>query len=518
MAKKPLVKTFRKKAQFFSATAAVLALSLAGCSGSASNQAVVTGKGGSSISGTVELFDATAAHTISLSWDDDDYDAMIAAYESDSDKKWISADITIDGTLIENVGVRLKGNSSLRGLGGSQVGGMGGAPGGGMAPGGTGDGTVPTGVPTDMPTDMAGGRGGPGGKGPGGDGTMPTDMPTDWPTDMAAGGLGGGGGAPGGMGSSSDISADDPASLPLLIRFDKYVDNTDYEGLTELALRPGTPVLNEALALSVTAATGQATQRYAYTTYSVNGSETQTRLLLENPDEHYGESIDDGNSVVFKADAESSFSYQGDDLATYEDQFKQLNKEDSQDATPIVSFLKWMDEANDATFESELANWVDVDSFAKYTATQNLLANSDDMSGPGQNYYLSYNLTTKKISVISWDLNMALSGNATASPDDSLSMGGGGKGGATAGGGKGGNALKTRFLASTTFQTQYQSAYKELYEQVFGGGTAQSLLTTITASIPASDGLGKEEIAEKSATLATYLTQRSDALEKALAG
>ncbi|MGP9501990.1 CotH kinase family protein [Specibacter sp. AOP5-B1-6] len=67
---------------------------------------------------------------------------------------------------------------------------------------------------------------------------------------------------------------------------------------------------------------------------------------------------------------------------------------------------------------------MDADSFAKYTATQNLLANSDDMAGPGQNYYLSCDLTTKKISVISWDLNMALSGNATASPDESLSMGG----------------------------------------------------------------------------------------------
>lgn len=472
MAKKPLLKTFRKKAQFFCATAAVLALSLAGCSGSGA--AAVTGKGGTSITGSVGLFDATAAHTVSLAWDDDDYDAMIAAYKTGSDKAWISADITIDGTLIENVGVRLKGNSTLRGLGGTQGGQNGGAP-------------------------------GAGGMGPGGDGTMPTDMA----------GMPGGGAPGGGMGASSDVSADDPASLPLLIRFDKYVDGTEYDGLTELALRPGTPVINEALALSVTAATGQPTQRYSYTTYSVNGSATQTRLLLENPDEQYGESIDDGESVIFKADAESSFTYQGDDLATYKDQFKQLNKEDSQDATPIVSFLKWLDEADEATFDSELANWVDVASFAKYAATQNLLANSDDMAGPGQNYYLSYNLTTKKISVISWDLNLALSGNATASPDDSISMGGGmGR----AGGGMGGNALKTRFLASTKFQTLYKSAYQELYQQVFNDGTAQSLLTTITAAIPASDGLSQEDITDKSATIATFLKQRGDALEKALAG
>lgn len=477
MTEKPFLRKIRKKAKALSATAAVLALALSGCS--VSGDGAVTAKAGTSITGAVELFDANASHEVSLSWDDADYDAMIAAYETDSDKAWISADITIDGTLIKNVGVRLKGNSTLRSLGGA---------GGGMGPGGAADDTMPT----DMPTDMA---------------------------NM-------GGGAPAGMGDSADISADDPASLPLLIRFDKYVDGADYEGLTELAVRPGTPVINEALALAVTAATGQSTQRYAYTTYSVNGSATQTRLLLENPDEAYGDSIDAGNSVVFKADAESSFSYQGDDLSVYEDQFKQLNKTDSQDATPIVAFLKWLDEADDATFDAELANWVDVDSFAKYTATQNLLANSDDMAGPGQNYYLSYDLTTKKISVISWDLNLALSGNATASPDESLSMGGGKGGAGMPGGGKGGagggmmggNTLKTRFLASDAFTTLYDSAYQELYAQVFAEGTAKSLLTSITESIPASDGLTEKEIAEKSTTLGTFITQRGEALEKALAG
>ncbi|MGP9501991.1 hypothetical protein ACT3TS_07230 [Specibacter sp. AOP5-B1-6] len=73
-------------------------------------------------------------------------------------------------------------------------------------------------------------------------------------------------------------------------------------------------------------------------------------------------------------------------------------------------------------------------------------------------------------------------------------------------------------MASDTFKKPYDSAYQEIYVQVFADGTAQSLLTTITESIPASDGLTQEEIAEKSKTLGTYLTQRGDTLEKALAG
>ena len=93
------------------------------------------------------------------------------------------------------------------------------------------------------------------------------------------------GGGIGGTQRPPGFASDVPESLPLLIRFNKYVDGQTYQGLGEVSLRPGCPVLNEALALALTGASGQATQRYAYTTYSVNGSPTETRLLVENPDE-----------------------------------------------------------------------------------------------------------------------------------------------------------------------------------------------------------------------------------------
>lgn len=480
MTDQSFLKKLRKKATTLTATAGVLVFVMSGCSSPTAASSTDAATASSATTTAVGLFDTETAHEVSIEWDDADYATMIAAYESDSDKAWISADITIDGTLIENVGVRLKGNSTLRTLGGADSG-----PGGGAgAPAGGG-------VP---PEGMVGG-----GALAGVDGAVTP------PEGME------GGGAPAGTApeDSTPISADDPASLPLLIRFDKYVDGAEYEGLTELALRPGSPVVNEALALSLTAATGQTSQRYAYTTYSVNGSETQTRLLLENPDEEYAENLLDGNSVLFKADSESSFTYQGDDLATYEDQFKQLNKTDTQDATPIVDFLKWLQNADDATFEDELANWVEVDSFATYAATQNLLANADDMTGAGQNYYLSYDLTTKKFSVISWDLNEALTNNATATPDTVLTMGG-------KGAGTSGDTFKSRFLASTIFKKIYDSAYQKLYSQIFADGTAASLLTTITAAIPGSDALTEDDIAEQSAVLSTFLEERDQTIEAAL--
>ena len=83
-----------------------------------------------------------------------------------------------------------------------------------------------------------------------------------------------------------------------------------------------------------------------------------------------------------------------------------MNGQGSQDLQPIISFLKWMDGASDDEFAAHLADHVDVESFARYVATQNLLVHSDDMAGPGRNYYLWYDLGTKKLTVVSRDLNL----------------------------------------------------------------------------------------------------------------
>ncbi|MFC9836586.1 CotH kinase family protein [Rhodococcus sp. NPDC127530] len=389
---------------------------------------------------------------------------ILAAFRDQGEKKWITADITIDGTLVTDAGVRLKGNSTLMGLRGT------GGPGGGQR-----------GMPAGM--EPPAGRAMPEGEGAGGPGGMVT------------------------------LSAEDPASLPLLISFDRYVSGRAYQGMTQLSVRPGSPVLNEAVSLSLTAESGQPTQRYAYTTYSVNGSPTQTRLVLEHPDEGYANSLFDSDGVLYKADANSSFTYQGDDQTTYADQFVQINAEGSQDLQPIITLLKWLDGASDEQFDAELADRVDVESFARYVATQNLLVNSDDMAGPGKNYYLWYDLGTRKISVVSWDFNLALSGNTDAGPHDSIGMGGGAApGGGMPGGGGGGNALKERFLASEALASVYEDAYRELYRHLFGSGRAIEILDEIAQTVPASDGLGAEKLTSEVETLRARLQARTDAL------
>lgn len=461
--------------------ASMTAVSLAACS---TDDVASSGSAQSAVSASVNataaegsIFDASQSHTVSLDIEQDALDELLQAYQDGNEKTYVKANITIDGVTYNDVGVRLKGNSSLRSLGGTNQ-----MPGGGAAPSDAAapsDGQAPAGMPTDMPT-------------PPSDGAMPTDMPQP-------GGANGPGGQGGGGMSGSGIDENDPTTWPLLINFDKYVDGQTYNGMTQIALRYGVPSVNEAAALTATAMTGQASQQFGYVTYSVNGGDTLTRIMLVNPDENYAANLGDG--ILYKSDSESSFTYQGDDDSTYEDQFKQVSDGDTNEQ-PIIDLLKWLDSADDEEFDNNLDTYVDVDSFAKYLATQNLLVNQDDMAGPGKNYYLWYDNETKKISIISWDLDMSMQGNAELGVDDTASMGGGG--------GRGGNELKERFLASDKFKAIYEDAYWDLYDQIYGSDALSQAVDKL--NIPATDGLSQDEIDQAKQKVQDFITQRKDYL------
>lgn len=401
------------------------------------------------------LFDGTA-HEVKISVSEDNLATILKAYQQDSSKEWVPANITIDGTLIENVGIRLKGNSTLRGLNGD---------GQNAAPGGATD---------------------------------------------------------------TNLDVSDASTWPFLIAFDKNSEDRVFQNHTRLSLRPGSPLLNEALALSMTASTGQASQDFTYIRYTLNDLPEVTRLMLVVPDQAYGDAL--GNGILYKADADGNFAYQGDDESTYTHQFKQINGDDN--LQPIVRLLKWVDSTSDEEFDANLGKYVDVESFARYIATQNLIVNADDMAGPGKNYYLWYDNASSLFSVISWDLNMAMSGDTSPGPDDTISMGGGGAppGGAgvpadglgqvppssvgTGGGEKmtQGNTLKTRFLASSAFAEMYHAAYWDLYGKIYGGEQALAELEKIASVVPVTDSLPQTQINQAKATLTTWVEQRNTAL------
>lgn len=419
--------------------AAVTSLALVGgsltaCAATATPEATTT------TTTTVDASDSTfwdegVVHDISIDLADADYQALITAYLQTGEKEWATASVTIDGEEFDDVGIKLKGNSTLR--------------------------------------------------------TVTADS--------------------------------EPQTLPWLIDLDKYVDGQQYLDATELVVRGSSTetALNEALALELLDQAGLATEQAVSSRISFNGGTQELRLVIQNPDGTWDEQQFGDEGLVYKAEASGDYSYRGDDPESYTDVFDQESGDD--DLTPLIAFLKFINESDDATFATDLSTYLDVDSFATYLAFQDLVDNFDDINGPGNNSYLRYDETTGVMTVVSWDLNLAF---GTANVDGGgPGMGGqGGPGGAPqgagpqAGGGNGGpqggagrekaNVLVDRFLANDEFAALYAQATTDLTAKLITSGAAQDALDEWVAVLTAqaSDLVAAATVEAEAEALEKYLS------------
>ena len=62
-----------------------------------------------------DVYDESVLHEIDVDLDPDDFTTMMESYAATGTKDWVRAAVTIDGTTYRDAGLRLKGNSSLRG-------------------------------------------------------------------------------------------------------------------------------------------------------------------------------------------------------------------------------------------------------------------------------------------------------------------------------------------------------------------------------------------------------------------
>ncbi|MFI7689688.1 CotH kinase family protein [Nonomuraea sp. NPDC049655] len=465
------------------------------------------------LTGTKDLFDASTAHEVELTFTDEAYQDMLSEYFKDGEKKYVEADLTIDGTRVPSVGVRLKGNSTLGQL--------------------TWKGQSKR-------------RAVPGGFQPPGNGQPRNGQPRNG--QPRNGQPQGGGGMPG-----ASLKAEEPEKLPWLISFDEFVEGRRYQGRTQVAVRPAamgsTTMLNEALGIALVGASGEPTQRSAYSSFTVNGRASTPRLVVEYLDEGYAAELGDG--VLYKSLATGSFTYKGEDQTEYAGDFKQINKVGGKDLQPVIDLVRWTGEASDAEFAEGLADRLDVTSFARYLALQHIMVNFDDMAGPGKNYYLWYDTATRKFKVITWDLNLAFNGDAKSGVHDTIGMGGFGPGrpqqnqpqnqqqgqpqgqpaqprqgqppqGLTApGGGQGrpgggmmgmSHPLKEKFLKNATFKKMYEEQYRALYTKLLGSGAASGLLVDLVAAYKLNDGADTAEVDAEAKTLRTFLRTRTETL------
>lgn len=323
----------------FLALGAIASLAVAGCS-TASATGASDGDASSAAAAAGTFFDASTVHSIAIDVEQSELTTAIESYLDSGDKVWITADVTIDGVTYSQVGLKLKGNSSLRSI-------------------------------------------------------------------------------------STDSAAQD---LPWRIRLDKFVDGQNADGYTDLVLRANSSEtsINEAVALDLLAEAGLATERAVATRVSVNGSEETLVLVLQNLDDTWFEENFSSGDILYKADAEGDYTWRGDDPTAYAEAFDV--EVGDEDYTPLVTLLDLVNNGSDEDFATQLPELLDVESFARYLAFEDLINNFDDIDGPGNNSYLAYDSDTGVMTVVAWDHNLAF-GVANGGMGGEGGFGGGGMGG-----------------------------------------------------------------------------------------
>ena len=336
------------------------------------------------------------------------------------------------------------------------------------------------------------------------------------------------------------------------------MDGQNFEGETDIVVRGGRTEtsLNEAVALELIGAAGMPTEEATPARFTVNGSDATLRLVIQNPDDDWDSDNFGSEGILYKAEAGGDYSYRGDDPASYADVFSvEASTSGEDDYTPLIALLKFLNESDDATFAAELGNHIDVQSFADYLAIQDLVANSDDIDGPGNNSYLRYDAGTGLFTVVAWDQNLSFSGmggmgggmggpgqmgvrpdgattegtttdgtttDGTATDGTTQQMPGrgvrptgampGGAAGAmpggAGGGGRGGNILAERFKANADFNALYEQALTDLRAELYASGEAQTILDTWTSVLTeqAGDLVSADTVTAEAKTIADHFT------------
>ena len=354
-----------------------------------------------------------------------------------------------------------------------------------------------------------------------------------------------------GNSSLQGISADsEPQKLPWLVRFDKFVDGANHDGMTRMVIRAGatTSALNEAVALDLLATTGLASEKAAHISLSINGSDPVLRLTCQDLDESWVGQNFDVAGLLYKAESTGDYTYRGTDESAYKDVFDQETGEAN--LTPLIEFLQFINESSDADFQSGLAQRVDVDKMVTYLAFEDVIDNFDDITGPGNNSFLWWAEQANQMTVVAWDHNCAFGlkpgagqqgqgggqppggGGQGQPPSGGQQPGGGqppGDGGAPSNGqaptgqppgGAGGqqpggggsqtkaNALVDRFNSLMDGETKVSAERDRLKQELYTSGVAQTILDARAKVLTDQAGSLIEQSAVEAdkQTIAAYFT------------
>lgn len=199
--------------------------------------------------------------------------------------------------------------------------------------------------------------------------------------------------------------------ISLKVDLNKFVKGQKLAGLTTINFQNNiTDIgwMNETLAYRLYRDAGGYAPRSSYARVYLTVAGHARRYLglysiAENIDEHFIEDrFGTRQGAIFKPSTPEPFTYWGADWNAYSQSYDPKTDLTDAEKQRVIDLGRLVSSASDAEFARQIADYVDLDSFATYFATLVWIANSDSLLQNGQNYY-TYLHPDGKMHFIAWD-------------------------------------------------------------------------------------------------------------------
>jgi hypothetical protein len=129
-------------------------------------------------------------------------------------------------------------------------------------------------------------------------------------------------------------------------------------------------------------------------------------VMVENLDadwakEHFGRE----GFALFKPVTYELFKDLGQDWKAYEGIYDPKTKLKTKQSRRLIALAQLVTHATDAEFGEQIAEYIDLDEFARFLAGQVILSNYDGFLSNGQNFLLYLDPQTERFGFIPWDLD-----------------------------------------------------------------------------------------------------------------
>jgi spore coat protein CotH len=214
-------------------------------------------------------------------------------------------------------------------------------------------------------------------------------------------------------GNGTFRQAQSTGKISFKIDLNKYVKGQKLAKLDKLNLAnniadPGW--MNEELAYRLFRDAGVPAPRTSYARVYVTVTGESAReywglySLVEDVDDIFAlDRFGTKKGVLLKPVTTSLFHYLGDDWAKYRQTYDPKDDMSEEQIRRVIDFCKLVTSGSDEEFAAKLADYVDIDEFARFLAVTVWITDLDSILDNGQNFYVWLNPATQKFFFIAWD-------------------------------------------------------------------------------------------------------------------